>query len=319
MKAAIYKKYGPPEVLEIAELPKPEPKDSQILIRNMSTAVNSADWRLRKPEPAAVRIAFGLTAPRKNRQILGAVFSGIVEKTGAKVSGFKSGDSVFGMTGMAMGAYANYLCVSDKVPIGLIPDNISFEEAASVPFGATSSLHFLNKVNLQKDQSILIYGASGALGTAAIQLAKMKGTHVTAVCSAENRDLVLGLGADVHIDYKTKDFTEDSTSYDVIFETVDKISFDKCIARLKSDGTLLLGSAGISKTLRGIWKHHTGKQKVISGLAMEKPEEIQYLHKVLADGTYKPVIDRVYPLEEIVEAHRYVEAGHKKGNVVIRF
>ncbi|SDL76425.1 NADPH:quinone reductase [Daejeonella rubra] len=317
MKAAIFKKYGPPEVLHIEEVKKPVPNKNQVLIRNYSTSVNSADWRLRKPDPFAVRLVFGLFNPKKSKQILGGVFAGIVEELGSKVTGFKAGDRVFGMTGMAMGTYAEYVCVAENSPIGLIPPNFNFCEAASIPFGATTSLHFLRKANIQKGQSILIYGASGALGTAAIQLAKYFGAEVTAVCSASNKALVKAIGADHHIDYTQETFKLGSKRYDIVFETVNKQSFADSIKCLKEKGILILGSAGISETLQGILSNISGKHKVISGLAMEKPEEIRYIQNLMADGHLHAVIDRIYSLEEIADAHRYVEAGHKKGNVVV--
>lgn len=317
MKAAIFKKYGPPEVLHIEKVSKPVPNGNQVLIRNYSTSVNSADWRLRKPDPFAVRLVFGLFNPKKSKQILGGVFAGIVEDTGNKVKSIKTGDRVFGMTGMAMGTYAEYVCVAENSPIGLIPANFNFSEAASIPFGATTSLHFLRKAHIKKGQSILIYGASGALGTAAIQLSKYFGAEVTAVCSSSNKALVQAIGADRHIDYTNENFKLDSGRYDIVFETVNKLSFADCTKYLKENGTLILGSAGISETFQGVLSNISGKHKVISGLAMEKPEEIRFIQNLMADGHLKAVIDKIYTLEEIAEAHRYVEAGHKKGTVVV--
>lgn len=318
MKAAVFKEYGPPEVLRIEKINTPEPSENQILIRNLYTAVNSGDWKLRKADPFVVRLLFGLFKPAKSKQILGAVFAGTVEQTGSKVRDFKPGDRVFGMTGMAMGTYAEYVCVAENSPLGLIPTQITFSEAASIPFGATTSLHFLRKANIQKGQSILIYGASGAVGTAAIQLAKHFGAVVTAVCSAPNKELVMSIGADHHIDYKDKDFTLDNKHYDIVFETVNKLSFADCIQCLKMNGVLILGSAGISETFRGILTNARGRHKVIFGMAMESNEQIRYIQKLTEHGSLKPVIDKIYNLEEIAKAHHYVEAGHKKGNVVIK-
>lgn len=318
MKAAVFKKYGPPEVLQIEKINAPEPLKNQMLIRNLYTAVNSGDWKLRKADPFAVRLVFGLFKPVKSKQILGAVFAGIVEHTGSKARGFNPGDRVFGMTGMAMGTYAEYLCVTENSPVGLIPSQISFSEAAAIPFGATTSLHFLRKANIQNGQSILIYGASGAVGTAAIQLAKYFGAVVTAVCSASNKELVISLGADHHMDYKDKDFALENKRFDIVFETVNKLSFTDCIKCLKMNGVLILGSAGISETIRGILTNIRGRYKVIFGMAMESNEQISYIQKLTEKGTLKPVIDKIYNLEEIAEAHHYVESGHKKGNVVIK-
>ncbi len=318
MKAALFKRYGPPEVLQIEKVNTPSPKENQILIRNSYTSVNSGDWRLRKPDPFAVRLIFGLFKPAKSKQILGVVFSGIVEQTGSKVTGFKPGDRVFGMTGMSMGTYAEYVCVAENSPISLIPPQITFSEAASIPFGATTSLYFLQKVNIQKGQSILIYGASGAVGTAAIQLAKHFGAEVTAVCSASNKELVMGIGADHHIDYTLEDFTLKDKQYDIIFETVNKLSFADSIKCLKTKGVLILGAAGISEALQGILTNISGRYKVISGMATESPEQIMYIQNLLENGYLKPVIDKIYNLEEIADAHHYVEAGHKKGNVIVK-
>lgn len=318
MKAATFKRYGPPEVLQIEKVITPSPKENQILIRNSYTSVNSGDWRLRKPDPFAVRLIFGLFKPAKSKQILGVVFSGIVEQTGSKVTSFKAGDRVFGMTGMNMGTYAEYVCVAEDSPVGLIPPQTSFSEAASIPFGATTSLYFLQKANIQKGQSILIYGASGAVGTAAIQLAKYFGAEVTAVCSASNKELVTGIGADYHIDYTRENFRSKNKQYDIIFETVNKLSFADSIKCLKTKGVLILGAAGISETMQGIRTNISGRYKVILGMASESPEQIRQIQHLMENGYLKPVIDKTYSLEEIADAHHYVEAGHKKGNVAIK-
>jgi NADPH:quinone reductase-like Zn-dependent oxidoreductase len=317
MKAVVYKKYGPPEVLFLDEVPTPKPGENQILIKNYATAVNSADWRLRKPDPFAVRLIFGPFSPWKSKQILGGVFAGVVEEVGSKVTSFKAGDRVFGMTGMAMGGYAEYVCISEQGPLAKIPEHVTFNEAAAIPFGTTTALHFLRKANIQKGQSILIYGASGAVGTAAIQLAKYFGAEVTAVCSAANSALVQSIGADYHIDYTSEDFTCRDKQYDIIFEAVDKLSFANSIKCLKEKGVLILAAAGASDTIKGVMHTMRKSQNVISGLAMEKPEEIRFIQTLLAEGYLKPVVDKTYQLTEMADAHRYVEGGHKKGNVVV--
>ncbi len=317
MKAAVYLNYGPPEVLQNMEISTPAIKQNQVLIRNYATSVNSADWRLRKADPFAVRLVFGLFKPRKKRQVLGAVFSGIVEQVGSAVTRFKVGDRVFGMTGMEMGTYAEYVSVSEKSPIALLPSNLNFKEGASIPFGATTALHFLRKAKVKSGQSVLIYGASGAVGSAAIQLAKYFGAEVTAVCSTSNLDLVKSLGADFQIDYSAKDFTEDNKRYNVIYETVNKLPFSKSIKCLENDGVLILGASGIGQTIRGWINNLIGKQRVISGIAIENQEEINFIKNLIEEGSLKPVIDRTYDLSDIVKAHNYVESQHKKGNVVI--
>ncbi|MEP7109630.1 MAG: NAD(P)-dependent alcohol dehydrogenase [Ferruginibacter sp.] len=315
MKAAVYMEYGQPEVLRIEVVQKPIPKDNEILIRIFATAVNSGDVRLRKADPWAVRLFFGLTKPRIN--ILGGVLSGEIEAVGKNVRKFKTGDKVFGATGMGFGAYVEYKCLPEDGILAIKPNNISHQEAATIPFGATTALHFLRQANIGSGQKVLIYGASGAVGTAAVQLAKHFGAEVTGVCSNSNTELVKSLGADKVIDYGKGNFTENGETYDVIFVTVDKLSFSESIKSLNKQGTLLLGSTGLSQTLQGVWTSMTSSQKVISGVIKQKTDDIILLKELIEKGFYKAVLDRSYPLEQIVEAHRYVEQGHKRGNVAI--
>jgi len=316
MKAIVCTKYGEPEVLKLKDIKKPVPKDNEVLIRIYATAVNSGDWRLRKAEPFAVRLFFGWSKPKK--PILGAVFAGEIESVGTEIKEFKVGDKVFGMTGMEMGAYAEYKCLPEKGCISLIPKNINYDEAASVPFGATTALHFLKKANIKKGQKVLIYGASGAVGTAAVQIAKFFGAEVTGVCSSKNLSLVKFLGADRVIDYTKEDFTTNGETYDVIFETVNKTSFHKIKKSLNKNGTLLLGAAGLTETLRSFWTNLTKREKVIFGVTSQKREDINFIKELIEKGEFHPVIDKVYYLNQIVDAHRYVEKGHKRGNVVIK-
>jgi NADPH:quinone reductase-like Zn-dependent oxidoreductase len=316
MKAVICTKYGPPEVLALKEVAMPPVKDHEVLIRVAATAVNSADWRLRKAEPFAVRLFFGLTGPRK--PILGGVLSGQVEAIGKEVKRFKVGDQVFGTTGMGFGAYAEYKSLPESGVLALKPNRISHCEAAVIPFGGLTALYFLRRAYLKSGQRVLIYGASGAVGTAAIQLAKHYGAHVTGVCSTANMEMVKALGADRVIDYTREDFTKNGETYDVVFDTVDKISFSDGLKSLHKSGTLLLGAAGLSKMLRGVWTSMTGGKKVISGVMSESTQDMVFLTALIEAGKMKPVIDRTYALERIAEAHAYVEAGHKKGNVAIR-
>jgi len=316
MKAIVCTKYGETEVLKLKDIKKPVPKDNEVLIRIYATAVNSGDWRLRKAEPFAVRLFFGWSKPKK--PILGAVFAGEIESVGTEIKEFKVGDKVFGMTGMEMGAYAEYKCLPEKGCISLIPKNIHYDEAASVPFGATTALHFLKKANIKKGQKVLIYGASGAVGTAAVQIAKFFGAEVTGVCSSKNLSLVKFLGADRVIDYTKEDFTTNGETYDVIFETVNKTSFHKIKKSLNKNGTLLLGAAGLTETLRSFWTNLTKREKVIFGVTSQKREDINFIKELIEKGEFYPVIDKVYYLNQIVDAHRYVEKGHKRGNVVIK-
>jgi NADPH:quinone reductase-like Zn-dependent oxidoreductase len=312
MKAITYRNYGPPEVLKLEELPKPSPKKNEILIRIQATAVNSADWRIRKPDPPIARLFFGLTKPRN--PILGGVLAGVIEAVGSKVTRFKPGDRVFGSTGMSFGAYAEYKCLPETAILSIIPAKLSEGEAAAIPFGALTALHFLQKCDLQKGQQILVYGATGSVGTSAVQLAKNFGAHVTAACGKSNHELARSIGADKVIDYDEESL---SNSFDVIFETVGKSDFNKNIKLLSKNGIMLLGSATLAETLKGIWSSLTSDKKIISGIISETNENLQYLTELAIAGKFRAVIDKTYPLEQIVAAHTYVEAGHKIGNVVI--
>jgi len=310
VKAAVCTKYGPPEVLQIKEVEKPVPKDNQVLIRIYATTVTSGDVRLRKADPFLVRFFAGLTRPK--RPILGSELAGEIEAVGKDVKRFKPGDKVFGA---GVSTYAEYKCLLEKGPRATKPVNMAFEEAAAIPFGALSALHFLRKGNIQRGQKVLIYGASGAVGTAAVQLAKYFGAEVTGVCSTANLALVKSLGADEVIDYTKEDFAKPAT-YDLIFHTVGKISFFAGMKSLKKGGVyasaLLLGPV-----LRKLWASVNGRKRVIGGIAKPKTEDLVFLKELIEAGMLKAVIDRRYPLEQIAEAHRYVEGGHKKGNVVI--
>lgn len=315
MYAMVCTQYGSPDVLRLQEVEQPTPQAKQILIRVHATAVNSADIRLRKAEPWPVRLAFGLTKPKQ--PILGGVFAGIVEKMGSEVTQFAIGDRVFGMTGMAMGAYGEYICLPEDGCVALMSSNMDFSQAATVPFGALSALHFLKKVNPQKDDRILIYGASGAVGSAAVQLAKYCGAEVTAVCSSANISLVQSLGADHVLDYTKESFNDHPNRYDIVFETVNKLTFSQCMRLVQDDGRLILGAAGFVDMVKGTWMSMTKKVKVLSGVAAESKEDLLDIKELIENNHYTAVIDRSYAFAELAEAHRYVELGHKKGNVVI--
>ncbi|CAN5258810.1 NAD(P)-dependent alcohol dehydrogenase [soil metagenome] len=315
MKAITFKKYGPPEVLQLNQVAKPIPKDNEVLIRIFATAVNSGDIRLRNADPWAVRLFLGLSKPRIN--ILGGVLSGEVEAIGKNVTKFNIGDQLFGSTGMSFGAYADYKCLPENGILAIKPANITHQQAATIPFGATTALYFLKKAGIKSGQKVLIYGASGAVGSSAVQLAKFWGAEVTGVCSTSNIGLVRSLGADGVIDYTKKDFTTNGETYDLIFETVNKLSFSASIKSLKKNGTLILGASGLSQQLRGVWTSRTSSQKIISGMIKQKAEDIIFLKELIEREFYKPVVDRTYPLEQMVEAHTYAEQGHKRGNVAI--
>ena len=317
MKAIVFKEYGSPEVLQLKDIEKPIPKHNEILINIKATAVNSGEIRLRKADPFAVRLFFGLFKPKKI--ILGCVFSGEIESIGSAVQRFKIGDEVFGHTDMSFGTYAAYKCFPENGSIALKPASISHNEAAVIPFGGVTALHFLKKAAIQQGQKVLIFGASGAVGASAVQLAKHFGAIVTGVCSTSNMDLVKSLGADKVIDYTKEDFTKNGQTYDVIFDSVNKISVSDSLQSLKICGTLILSAAGLSETLKGAWISTTSnkKIKVLTGLISHTADDINFLKKLIQLGQLKPVIDRTYFLEQMVEAHTYVEKGHKKGNVSI--
>lgn len=315
MKAVICTKYGAPEVLKLQDVEKPSPKENEILIKMHATSVNSGDTRIRRADPFIIRLIFGWKQPRKS--ILGVIVSGEIEAVGKKVTTYRVGDKVYGSTGMNFGSYAEYVTVPEDATLSLIPKHFSFEEAAAIPFGATASLHFLLKAKIQWGQKVLIYGASGALGCAGIQLAKYFGAHVTAVCSTKNIDLVKSLGADEVIDYTKEDFTSNKIKYDVIYDTVNKSSFFPSFKKLNKGGVMLLASAGVIKMFFTPILALFTKKKIISGVIKATAFEMKYITSLVDDDKLRATIDKTYALREIAEAHAYVDKGHKKGNVVI--
>jgi 2-desacetyl-2-hydroxyethyl bacteriochlorophyllide A dehydrogenase len=315
MKAITYQQYGSPEVLQLKDVEKPMPKNNEILLKIKATAVNSGDIRLRKADPFAVRFLFGLMKPKIN--ILGSVFSGEVESIGKDVTLFKVGDQVFGHTDMRFGAYAEYICLPEDGSLALKPANISHNEAAVIPFGGVTALHFIKKAAIKPGQKVLVVGASGAVGSAAVQLAKSYGANVTAVCSTANIALVKSLGADKVIDYTKEDFTQNGETYDVIFDAVNTISVSRSIKSLNKNGIMILSAAEMPEMLQGLWISKTSNKKVLTGVISHKAADIVFLKELIEAGKFKPVIDRTYPLTQMAEAHAYVEKGHKKGNIII--
>jgi NADPH:quinone reductase-like Zn-dependent oxidoreductase len=314
MKAIVYTEYGSPDVLHLSEVEKPVPKSNELLIRIKATAANSGDCRIRGANPFAVRFIFGFIKPKIN--ILGGVFSGKIEAIGNDVKRFKIDDMVFGSTDMHFGTYAEYICLPESGTLTLKPANLSHTEAAVIPFGGTTALYFLRRATVKPGQNVIVIGASGAVGSAAVQLAKILGATVTGVCSTANVELVKSLGADYVIDYTKQDFTQNGERYDVIFDTVDTISISRSLQSLTKKGKIIL-SAAMSKMVQAVWVSMTSDTKVLTGVTSITVENIKYLKELAEAGTFKPVIDKIYPLAQMAEAHTYVEKGHKRGNVAI--
>lgn len=320
MKAILYQQYGPPDVLQMADIAKPVPKPNEILIKTYATTVTSGDWRVRSlTVPAGfgwmTRLVFGVSRPR--RLILGSELAGVVESVGEAVSRFKVGDAVFAFSDARMGCYAEYKCMPQDGAVACKPPGLSYGEAAALSFGGTTALDFLRRAKLQRGESVLINGASGAVGAAAVQLARHFGAHVTAVCGTANMAWVRALGASQVIDYTQEDFTQNGQTYHVIMDTVGTAPFSRCQASLRDGGRLLLVLAGLADMLHAPWASLTSGKKVIAGPVSVRAEDLPLLAELAATGAFKAVIDRRYPFEQMVEAHRYVDSGRKKGNVVV--
>jgi NADPH:quinone reductase-like Zn-dependent oxidoreductase len=324
MKAMIWTKYGSPDGLQLQEVEKPTPKEDEVLIRIVATTATAGDCEMRRLKfpfmlKLAMRIYNGIRKP-KRITILGQELAGEIQAVGKDVRLFGRGDQVFATTGFGFGAYAEYKCLPEEPQMGVLarkPINMTYEEAAAVPTGGLEALHFLRKGNIQSGQKVLIIGAGGSIGTFAVQLARYFGAEVTAVDSSSKLDMLRSIGADHVIDYTQEDFTKSGETYDVILDVMGKSSFSGSVRSLKQNGRYLLGNPGLSQMVRGRWTSIRSSKKVIIGAANQKNEDLLFLKELIEAGKIKSVIDRCYPLEQIVEAHRYVDTGHKKGNVVI--
>jgi len=325
MKAIVWTKYGPPNVLQLREVEKPTPNDDEVLIRNYATTVTSGDCEQRSLKlpiwhRLPMRAYVGLKTPTRIT-ILGMELAGEIEAVGKNVKLFKVGDQVFAATGfVAMGAYAEYICLPEEPEDGALaikPANITFEEAAAVPVGGVEALHFLRQGNIENGQKVLINGAGGTIGPFAVQLAKEFGAEVTAVDSTGKLDMLRAIGADLVIDYTQEDFAKSGKTYDLILDVVGKSSFSGSIRSLKQNGRYLIADPGLSQMVRGRWTSMISSKKVLFGAAHPKREDLVFLRELIEAGKLKSIIDRRYPLEQIAEAHRYVEKGSKKGNVII--
>jgi len=323
MKAIVCTKYGPPDVLQLKDVEKPTPKDNEVLIRVHAATVTAGDCGLRSLKfplllQLLARIGFGFRGPRK--KILGQELAGEIEAVGKEVTRFRKGDQVFGWSGLRLGAYAEYTCLPEKGVLAIKPSTMTYEEAAAFPVGGLDAVYFLRRGHIQSGQKVLINGAGGSIGTFAIQLAKYFGADVTAVDSTGKLDMLRSLGADQVIDYTQADFTKGGETYDVIFDVVGTSSFSRSVKLLTLNGRYLLANPKLSQQVRGRWASRRSSKQVIPWKALaasEYTEDFNFLTELIEAGKIQSVIDRCYPLEQIAEAHRYVDTGHKKGNVVI--
>ncbi len=314
MKAAVITKYGPPEVLQLKEVEKPIPKDNEVLIRVYATTATLYDcWGRAATGPPGFGLLIKLASGRKPKKpILGTELAGEIESVGKDVNLFKKGDQVFGFTGMNLGANAEYVCMPEDGAVAIKPANMTYEEAAAIPYGGLTALYFLRRGNIQSGQKVLIFGASGGVGTFGVQLAKYFGAEVIGVCSTPKLELVRSLGADKVIDYTKEDFTKSGEKYDIIFDTIGKSPFSASKRMLNDEGFYVFTTFGLTRAFRVF----TSK-KAVSGLLEERAEDLIYLKELIEAGKLKAVIDKRYPLEQAAEAHRYIETGQKKGQVVL--
>lgn len=318
MRAVVFRRFGPPDVLELCDVDTPTPKDHEVRIRVSATTVTAAECGMRRGEPYWGRAIIGFTRPRKRFRILGNELVGEIDAVGKQVTRFKEGDRVFGFAGFNPGANADYMCLPQTASLAIAPRNTADETCAAAVDGASTALHFLRDMaHLQAGQKLLVVGASGSIGTYAIQLGKYFGAHVTGVCSTANLDLVASLGADDVVDYTQEDFTSRGHTYDIVFDTVGASSFAACRPSLAPRGVFLPTVITFRNVMQSLWSRWFGAQRVVGGMSVEKNEALVFIRERLEANELRVVIDRSYPLEQVVDAHRHVDTGHKRGNVVI--
>ncbi len=329
MKAVVMNEYGSPDVLKLETRQKPTPKENEVLIKVHASSVKYGDLIARRFNTLSARefnmpflfwllarLAFGLKSPKV--QVLGAEFSGTIEAVGSNVTRFKKGEAVFGYRGQSMGTYAEYLTMSEDALLITMPTNVTYDEASTIPYGALTAYSLLKNRNIQAGQKILIVGASGAIGSAAVQLAKHFGAEVTAVCSSAGHEYVKALGADHVIDYTRQDFTQNGQTYDLIFDVLGKGSFTRSKKSLNPNGRYICASFKMKKVFQMMWTSLVGGKKLICALSSENADDLSHIKQLMENGKIKAIIDRVYPFEQTADAHRYLENGHKKGDVIIR-
>ena len=321
MKAIVHKRYGPPEVLQIEEVEKPVPLDDEVLIKSYATEATKSDCEMRSFNFAVkwfwlpLRIALGIKKPK--REILGGYFSGEIESFGKDVTRFSRGEQVFGAAQLRLGSYGEYLCLPASYTIVPKPKNLSFAESAAVPLGGFNALHYMRKANIKSGEKVLVNGAGASIGTFAVQIAKSMGAEVTVVDSGIKEQMLRSIGADHFFDYAREDFTKSGQSYDVIFNMVAQTSYSACIAALKPGGRYLMGNPRLSDMLRSVLTPILTDKTVTFTFARETEEELLALKKLVEEGTIKPIVDKVYPMEQVAEAHRRVEAEQRLGTIVI--
>ncbi len=318
MKAVVYERFGPPDVLEVRDVPTPTPGDDEVLVRICATTVTAAEADMRRGRPWWGRVVLGFLRPRRRMRTLGTELAGVVASVGKNVTRFRVGDEVFGFAGFRIGANAEYLRLGERASMCIKPTNVSFEEAAAAVDGASTALFFLrDKAGVGPGDSVLIVGASGSIGSFAVQLARHFGADVTGVCSTRNVEFVESLGAHRVIDYTREDFTRANAAYDIVFDTAGKSSFAACRGALARGGRYV-ATTGLENYLLALWTRMGRGKRVVTGMSIDKSEALLFLRSLIEAGRLRIVIDRCYPMDEIVEAHRYVDSGHKRGNVVIR-